>query len=65
VIEGVYTFPEARGKSHAGALVAAAALAYRGPMACLHVSTANVPARRAYERAGLQAERSCRLLLCN
>ena len=65
VIEGVYTFPEARGKSHAGALVAAAALAFRGSMACLHVSANNVPARRAYERAGLLQERSCRLLLCN
>lgn len=65
VIEGVYTFPELRGHGHAAALVAAAAASERGPVACLHVNAANVPARRAYERAGLLPERTCRLLLSN
>lgn len=65
VIEGVYTFPESRGHGHAAALVAAAAASDRGPVACLHVNAANATARRAYERAGLRAEKTCRLLLCN
>jgi GNAT superfamily N-acetyltransferase len=65
VIEGVYTFPESRGLGHAAALVAAAAASYRGPVACLHVNATNSAARRAYERAGLRPEKTCRLLLCN
>lgn len=65
VIEGVYTFPESRGQGHAAALVAAAAASHRGPVACLHVNAANSAARRAYERAGLRPEKTCRLLLCN
>ena len=65
VIEGVYTFPEARGRGYASALVAAAAASGRGPVACLHVNAANAPARRAYERAGLRPEKTLRLLLSN
>ena len=65
VIEGVYTFPEARGRGSAAVLVAAAAAMDRGPVVCLHVSARNAPARRAYERAGMRAEKTCRLLLCN
>ncbi|MEQ1631001.1 MAG: GNAT family N-acetyltransferase [Planctomycetota bacterium] len=65
VIEGVYTFPDARGKGHAAALVAAATSRSKGPIVCLHVSATNLPARRAYERAGLRPQQSCRLLLCS
>jgi GNAT superfamily N-acetyltransferase len=65
VLEGVYTFPAARGKGHAAALVSAAASAANGPVVCLHVSATNLPARRAYEHAGMEPRQSCRLLLCN
>lgn len=64
VLEGVYTFPADRGRGHAGALVAAAANAAVEPIVCLHVSATNLPARRAYERAGMREQQSCRLLLC-
>lgn len=65
VIEGVYTFPTARGHGHAAALVAGAVRSQPGPVVCLHVSAANLSARAAYARAGLCPERTWRLLLCN
>ncbi|MGE3171246.1 MAG: GNAT family N-acetyltransferase [Planctomycetota bacterium] len=66
VLEGVFTFPEARGRGHAAALVAAVAASVpNGAMACLHVAADNAPARRAYERAGLRELERFRLLLAN
>jgi GNAT superfamily N-acetyltransferase len=62
VIEGVFTFPEARGRGLAAALVAAVVRDATGPV-CLHVGAHNAPARAAYERAGMQAVARCRLLL--
>lgn len=64
VLEGVFTFPEARGRGFAAALVAAATRDATEPIVCLHVSATNLPARRAYERAGLEPKQQCRLLLC-
>jgi GNAT superfamily N-acetyltransferase len=62
VFEGVFTFPEHRGKGLATGLVAACLLQAPGNV-CLHVGRHNTPARAAYERAGLQEVGSCRLLL--
>lgn len=64
VLEGVYTFPDSRGRGFAAVLVAAAIRSATGPVVCLHVSATNLPARRAYERAGMQPKQDCRLLLC-
>lgn len=63
VLEGVFTFPAARGRGLASGLVAAVAGAATEPLVCLHVSAHNAPARRAYERAGLRELGRCRLLL--
>jgi GNAT superfamily N-acetyltransferase len=62
VVEGVYTFPEARGRGIASALVAAVLAAAPGDV-CLHVAAQNRPAQSAYLRAGLQVSGRCRLLL--
>ncbi len=65
MVEGVYTSPDARGRGLASGLVAAVARqsADRYPLVCLHVGADNAPARRAYERAGLQEAGQCSLLL--
>lgn len=62
MIEGVFTFPEHRGKGLATTLVAACLRDAPG-FVCLHVGRHNAPARAAYERAGLQVVGECRLLL--
>ncbi|MBL8749068.1 MAG: GNAT family N-acetyltransferase [Planctomycetes bacterium] len=62
VIEGVFTFPEHRGRGLATALVAACLRAAPGHV-CLHVGRHNAPARAAYERAGMRVAGGCRLLL--
>ena len=65
MLEGVYTFPEARGRGLAAALVATVVWESRGvqPMVCLHVGAGNEPARRAYARAGMEPMGSCQLML--
>jgi len=63
VLEGVFTFPAARGQGLATELVAACIAAQPRRRVCLHVGLHNAPARRAYERAGMSAVASCRLLL--
>lgn len=62
VIEGVFTFAKARGSGLATALVRAT-LAELDGVACLHVGEHNVPARAAYERAGMREVGRCRILL--
>jgi hypothetical protein len=62
VLEGVFTFPEHRGRGLATALVAACLRAAPG-LVCLHVGAHNAPARAAYAAAGMQAAARCRLLL--
>lgn len=63
VVEGVFTFPEARGHGLASALVGAVTAAAVEDFVCLHVAADNAPARRAYERAGMRELSRCRLLL--
>ncbi len=63
VLEGVFTFPAARGQGLATELVAACIAAQPQRRVCLHVAEHNAPARRAYERAGMTAVANCRLLL--
>lgn len=62
VIEGVFTFPAARGRGLASALVAAVLARAAGPV-FLHVGRHNAPARAAYARAGMVPAGQCRLLL--
>jgi GNAT superfamily N-acetyltransferase len=62
VIEGVFTFPDARGLGFAAGLVATCLAQAEGAV-CLHVGAHNRPARRAYEAAGMRETGSCRLLL--
>jgi hypothetical protein len=62
VVEGVFTFPEHRGRGLATALVAAVLAAARGAV-CLHVGERNLPARRAYAAAGMVETARCTLLL--
>lgn len=62
VLEGVFTFPEERGKGLAAAIVASCLAAARGAVS-LHVGQHNRPARSAYERAGMHEQGRCRLLL--
>lgn len=62
VIEGVFTFPEERGKGLATGLVATCLRSATARM-CLHVGKHNRPARAAYEAAGMVEAGSCRLLL--
>ena len=63
VIEGVFTFPPARGRGLATQLVASCIAAAAAARVCLHVGLHNTPARCAYERAGMTAVDKCRLLL--
>ncbi len=62
VVEGVFTFAEARGRGLAAALVASCIAGLPGPVH-LHVGMHNAPARAAYERAGMVVAGRCRLLL--
>ena len=62
VLEGVYSFPEVRGRGLATALVGSCIHA-AGREASLHVAADNAPARRCYEQAGMREVGSCRLLL--
>lgn len=62
VLEGVFTFPEQRGRHLATRLVASCLAAAPGAVS-LHVGQHNRPARAAYERAGMQEVARCRLLL--
>lgn len=62
VLEGVFTFPELRGRGTAARLVATCIRDAAQPV-CLHVGEHNRPAQRAYERAGMQVVDRCRLLL--
>lgn len=62
MIEGVFTFPEARGQGVASALVAQCLHNSALPVH-LHVAAHNQPARRAYTKAGMQEVGRCRLLL--
>lgn len=62
VIEGVFTFPDERGKGLATGLVATCVRTLGG-RACLHVGKHNRQARAAYEAAGLREAGGCRLLL--
>lgn len=63
VLEGVFTFPTARGQGLASELVTACIQNQPQRRVCLHVAKHNAPARRAYERAGMAAVAQCRLLL--
>lgn len=62
VVEGVYTFPEVRGRSLGAALVASC-MARAEAQISLHVAEHNTAARRCYERAGMREAGRCRLLL--
>lgn len=65
ILEGVYTWPEARGHGYAAGLVATAAhdAGTDCPVVCLHVAADNKTARRAYENAGMREAGRCSLLL--
>lgn len=62
VIEGVFTFPERRGRG-LGAELVASCLAEAPGRVSLHVAEHNRSARAAYERAGMAEAGRCRLLL--
>ena len=62
VVEGVFTFPESRGRGLAAELVATCMARSEGATS-LHVAEQNVAARRCYERAGMREAGRCRLLL--
>lgn len=63
MLEGVFTFAEARGRGLASRLVATAVAEATVPQVCLHVDKGNAPARAAYERAGMRVAQQVRLLL--
>ena len=63
VVEGVYTFPEVRGRGLASGLVATVAARADAPLVCLHVAADNLPAVRAYRSAGMAELGDCHLLL--
>lgn len=63
VIEGVFTFPHARGRGLAARLVATCIAGAAHERIVLHVGMHNVPARAAYARAGMVPVDRCRLLL--
>jgi GNAT superfamily N-acetyltransferase len=63
VIEGVFTFPHARGRGLAARLVASCLASAGHERTVLHVGMHNVPARAAYARAGMAPVDRCRLLL--
>ena len=62
ILEGVYTFPESRGRGFAAGLVATC-MAASPVETSLHVAEDNLAARAAYERAGMREVGACRLLL--
>jgi GNAT superfamily N-acetyltransferase len=62
VIEGVFTFPDRRGRGLGAELVATCISQAKLPV-CLHVAEDNRAARSAYERAGMREVSTCRLLL--
>lgn len=62
VIEGVFTFPERRGRGLGRDLVASVLREAPG-LVSLHVGEHNRPARAAYEKAGMREAGRCRLLL--
>ena len=62
VLEGVFTFPDRRGRGLASQLVATCMHQATAPVS-LHVAEHNRPARASYARAGMQEVGSCRLLL--
>ncbi len=65
LIEGVFTDPEHRGRGLASRGVAALCgnLLREYPLVALHVGAENLPARRAYEKAGLREKERLGLLL--
>ncbi|MBM4062950.1 MAG: GNAT family N-acetyltransferase [Planctomycetes bacterium] len=63
VVEGVYTFPAARGQGLAAGLVATCIARAAAQPVCLHVGEHNAPARAAYARAGMAPADRCRILL--
>ncbi len=65
VIEGVYTWPDLRGRGLATTLVAAVAKEVLAdfPQVCLHVAESNAPARRSYEKCGMAEVDACQLML--
>lgn len=63
MIEGVFTFPAARGLGLATSLVATATALALTPFVCLHVAADNKVARAVYERAGMRELATCELLL--
>lgn len=63
VLEGVFTFPEARGRGLCAGLVATVIAESRHVPVCLHVAADNAPARAAYAAAGMRETGRCRLLL--
>ncbi|MFT4513592.1 MAG: GNAT superfamily N-acetyltransferase [Planctomycetota bacterium] len=62
VLEGVFTFPDRRGRGLGAELVATCMAEAIMPLS-LHVADHNRSARSAYERAGMREAGSCRLLL--
>lgn len=62
ILEGVFTFPDRRGRGLATELVATC-MAQTQHSVSLHVAEHNQPARSAYERSGMVAAGQCRLLL--
>ena len=62
VVEGVFTFPEVRGRGLGAELVASYMAGATGKTS-LHVAEHNTAARRCYERAGMREAGRCRLLL--
>jgi predicted GNAT family acetyltransferase len=65
VIEGVYTWPELRGRGLASALVSGVAMEMLAefPELCLHVAESNTSARRSYEKCGMVEADYCQLML--
>jgi len=62
VLEGVFTFPDRRGRGLGAELVSTCMAQAKLPVS-LHVAEHNRPARSAYERAGMHEHGQCRLLL--
>lgn len=62
VLEGVFTFPDRRGRG-LGAEIVATCMAHEPLPVCLHVAEDNRAARSAYDRAGMRPVGTCRILL--
>jgi GNAT superfamily N-acetyltransferase len=62
ILEGVFTFPDQRGRGLGSELVATCIKGAEVPLS-LHVGENNRPARSSYERAGMIEAGACRLLL--